>query len=102
MIPQRAAIGQRSAGGGRARVASWRGERMDGGDAQGPWRGVIAEGEWAGWSQWGNDPFEMHAGPFFRRLREDGSIVCAFKAEKKHMNGSGFMHGGCLMTFADF
>jgi uncharacterized protein (TIGR00369 family) len=75
---------------------------MDGGDAQGPWRGVIAEGEWAGWSQWGNDPFEMHAGPFFRRKGQDGSIVCAFRAEKKHMNGSGFMHGGCLMTFADF
>jgi uncharacterized protein (TIGR00369 family) len=75
---------------------------MDGGDAQGPWRQEIAEGEWAGWTQWGNDPFEMHAGPFFRRKRADGSIVCAFRAEKKHMNGGGFMHGGCLMTFADF
>ena len=28
--------------------------------------------------------------------------VCAFLAEKKHMNGGEFMHGGCVMTFADF
>ena len=28
--------------------------------------------------------------------------VCAFRAEARHMNGMGGMHGGCLMTFADF
>ena len=32
----------------------------------------------------------------------DGRKVCAFRAERKHMNGGGFMHGGCVMTFADF
>ncbi|HMO43187.1 MAG TPA: PaaI family thioesterase, partial [Phenylobacterium sp.] len=32
----------------------------------------------------------------------DGTFCCAFRAEKKHMNGGGFMHGGCIMTFADF
>jgi uncharacterized protein (TIGR00369 family) len=76
---------------------------MDGGDTQAPGpRDTITEGEWAGWSTWGDDPFESHAGPYYRRVREDGRVVCAFRAEKKHMNGGGFMHGGCLMTFADY
>ena len=42
----------------------------------------ITEGEWAGWLQWQSDAFEQRAGP-------------------EHMNGGGFMHGGCLLTFAD-
>jgi uncharacterized protein (TIGR00369 family) len=76
---------------------------MDGGETQAPGpREIISEGEWAGWSTWGDDPFETHAGPYYRRVREDGGVVCAFRAEKKHMNGGGFMHGGCLMTFADY
>jgi len=36
------------------------------------------------------------------RREEDGSYLCAFRAEAKHMNGASSMHGGCLMTFADF
>ncbi len=61
----------------------------------------ITEGEWAGWSNWQHDAFEQHAGPFYERRDADG-VVCAFRAERRHMNGGGFMHGGCLMTFADF
>ena len=64
---------------------------------------VVTEGEWAGWSQYpGGDPFEDLAGPFYCRIDETGERVCAFRAEKKHMNGGMFMHGGCVMTFADF
>ncbi|HWA62128.1 MAG TPA: PaaI family thioesterase [Caulobacteraceae bacterium] len=75
---------------------------MDGGDAQTPWpRELITDGEWAGWTIWSSDPFELHAGPFYTKRDETG-VVCAFKAERKHMNGGGFMHGGCLMTFADY
>lgn len=76
---------------------------MDGGDAQAPWpREVITHGDWAGWSLWSSDPFELHAGPFYSRKGDDGRVICAFRAERKHMNGGGFMHGGCLMTFADY
>src|SRR5579863_5136204 len=76
---------------------------MDGGDTQAPWGPQeIAEGEWAGWRAWSSDPFETLAGPFYARRGEDGRMVCAFKAERKHMNGMGFMHGGCLLTFADY
>lgn len=64
---------------------------------------TVTEGEWAGWSCYpGGDPYEDLAGPFYFRTREDGVPVCAFRAEHKHMNGGMFMHGGCVMTFADF
>ena len=76
---------------------------MDGSDAEHNWSPkTAAAGDWEGWSQWSSDAFEVHAGPFYSRRREDGSVVCAFRSEAKHMNGGGFMHGGCLLTFADY
>jgi acyl-coenzyme A thioesterase PaaI-like protein len=64
---------------------------------------VLTEGEWAGWNWYpGGDPYEDLAGPFYCRIDETGQRVCAFRAERKHMNGGMFMHGGCVMTFADF
>ncbi len=62
---------------------------------------LVTEGEWAGWSVWDSDAFEQNAGPFYEKVEADGSTVSAFRAEQRHMNGAGFMHGGCLMTFAD-
>ena len=45
--------------------------------------------------------FNLHAGPFYR-LADDGETRrFAFVAAQKHMNGSGTVHGGLLMTFAD-
>jgi uncharacterized protein (TIGR00369 family) len=65
-------------------------------------KALITEGEWAGWYYLpGDDPFEDNSGPFYFRHDEKGP-VCAFRAEDRHMNGGGFMHGGCMMTFADF
>ena len=76
---------------------------MDGGEGEtGSPRRQITEGPWAGWSIWSGDAFELHAGPFYSRKDAEGRPVCAFRAEAKHMNGGGFMHGGCLMTFADY
>jgi acyl-coenzyme A thioesterase PaaI-like protein len=64
---------------------------------------TVTEGEWAGWSHYpGGDPFEDLAGPFYWRNDPDGTRRCAFRAEPKHMNGGGFLHGGCVMTFADY
>tara|TARA_R110002110_G_scaffold179197_7_gene384599 strand:- start:163 stop:606 length:444 start_codon:yes stop_codon:yes gene_type:complete len=60
-------------------------------------------GRFAGYQSWdGHDPFEDHAGPFFFRTHEDGSVTCAFEARAQHCNGGGFLHGGMLMTFADY
>lgn len=63
---------------------------------------TIESGEWAGWTNWPDEPFEHDtAGPFYFRIDEQGPVA-AFRAERKHMNGANVMHGGCLMTFADF
>jgi uncharacterized protein (TIGR00369 family) len=78
---------------------------MDGGEETfyGSTLTVVKQGEWAGWSYYpGGDPFEDLAGPFYWKTGDDGRPVCAFRPERKHMNGGGFMHGGCIMTFADF
>ena len=63
----------------------------------------VTEGPWVGWRWWGDaDPYESLVGPFYYRLDPDGRARCAFRAETRHMNAAGFMHGGCLMSFADF
>ncbi len=63
---------------------------------------LVTDGEWAGWSCYpGGDPFEDLAGTFYFRDTPEGP-VCAFRAERKHLNGGGFLHGGLVMTFADF
>ena len=76
---------------------------MDGGNEVIGGPRLIESGDWAGWRTWsGLDPFEDQSGPFYFREGEDGRVTTAFLAEPKHMNGGGFMHGGCMMTFADF
>ncbi|HJW40497.1 MAG TPA: PaaI family thioesterase [Rhizomicrobium sp.] len=45
--------------------------------------------------------FNLHAGPVWR-LAADGELRrFALVIADKHMNGSGAVHGGLLMTFAD-
>ena len=63
---------------------------------------VGTEGEFAGWYTWTRDAFETHTGPFWHRMEDDGTIRCAFRVEKKHLNGSKNVHGGCFMSFADY
>ena len=63
---------------------------------------VETEGEFAGWRTWTRDNFETHTGPFWHRIDENGEVQCVFRVEKKHLNGSGNVHGGCFMTFADY
>ncbi len=63
---------------------------------------TVAEGEFAGWLTFPGEPFEHGlVGPFHLRREEDG-WACAFRAERRHMNAGGAVHGGCLMAFADF
>ncbi|MDP1632920.1 MAG: PaaI family thioesterase [Caulobacter sp.] len=76
---------------------------MDGGNETPGGPELVTDGPWAGWRTWRNgDPFEDQSGPFYFREEDGGVIRCGFRAETKHMNGGGFMHGGCMMTFADF
>ena len=62
----------------------------------------ITEGEFAGWKTWTSDWFETSNGPFYFRDEPDGSILTRFIAQKRHLNAGGAVHGGCLLTFADF
>jgi uncharacterized protein (TIGR00369 family) len=63
---------------------------------------TVETGEFAGWTTYDlKDTFDQTVGPFYFRADPDGSMRCAFRAEQKHMNAGGRMHGGCLMTFAD-
>jgi len=46
------------------------------------------------------DPFEIYVGPVF----EQGGVGAkrfAFRADERHLNRRGVVHGGMLMTFAD-
>lgn len=69
--------------------------------AGGPVR--LTEGPFAGWWTWstGADPYETEIGPFCFR-EENGAPRCAFLPARRHLNGGGFIHGGALMSFADF
>jgi uncharacterized protein (TIGR00369 family) len=60
------------------------------------------KGDWAGWQISQCDPYERLSGPFYCRRDENGTLQTAFRVENKHLNNSGFVHGGCLMAFADF
>ena len=64
---------------------------------------IEAPGRLSGYETWdGHDPFEDHAGPFYFRQHPDGRVTSAFEAKPHHCNGGGFLHGGLLLTFADF
>ncbi|PZA13443.1 PaaI family thioesterase [Rhodopseudomonas palustris] len=63
---------------------------------------TATEGEFAGWRTWTRDTFESHNGPFWHRIDDDGRVRCAFRVDKKHLNGMKAVHGGCFMTFADY
>jgi uncharacterized protein (TIGR00369 family) len=47
------------------------------------------------------DPAEDHIGPFYFKKADDRWRF-AFVAETKHCNAFNMIHGGVLMTFADF
>ena len=49
------------------------------------------------------DPAEDHIGPFYYAPKESSEVgVYGFKLKDHHCNAMGSVHGGVLMTFADF
>lgn len=62
----------------------------------------VTQGEWAGWCHWEPvDDFEEHSGPFYCKP-EGAGFLCGFRPDAKNRNGGGNIHGGALMTFADY
>ncbi|HZQ00718.1 MAG TPA: PaaI family thioesterase [Reyranella sp.] len=52
------------------------------------------------------DPFEDHTGPFYFKVegdaRKPGSVHCVLPTEPRHANYAGGVHGGAILTFADY
>jgi acyl-coenzyme A thioesterase 13 len=65
---------------------------------------TLREGPFAGWQTWGEggDPYETLLGPFCFREAGPDKMDVAFLPDKRHLNGGGALHGGALMSFADF
>lgn len=62
----------------------------------------MTEGPWTDWYHFEPaDPFEDHAGPFYCREDERG-MVCGWVPGAHNANAGGNIHGGALMTFADY
>jgi len=56
-----------------------------------------------GYQLWGDeDPYESMVGPFYMKENGDGTYRSAFYSERRHVNTSGALHGGLLMSFADY
>ncbi|MEH6402019.1 MAG: PaaI family thioesterase [Sneathiella sp.] len=45
--------------------------------------------------------FAMRNGPYFEKTIDENTMIRAFRADERHMNGLNFVHGGMLMSFAD-
>lgn len=62
----------------------------------------VTEGPWQGWLHFEpSDAFEDYTGPFYCRPEGD-TLICGFIPEPKNANAGGSVHGGALMTFADY
>ena len=52
------------------------------------------------------DPFENHIGPFYYLVageaRQAGSVHCVLPTHERHGNYAGGVHGGGILTFADY
>ena len=63
-----------------------------------PGEGALSDYETlVGW-----DPFEDTAGPMYESRKNVEPKGCAMVLEPKHCNTAGIVHGGLLMTFADY
>jgi acyl-coenzyme A thioesterase PaaI-like protein len=48
-----------------------------------------------------HDPFEAYVGPLFERTEADGSRIFSFIVDERHVDETGAVHEGMMMTFAD-
>lgn len=62
----------------------------------------VTAGKFAGWQQLSDVNFNEHVGPFYHRINEDGKVHCAFPTKRKTLNNNNVVHGGALLTFADY
>ena len=63
---------------------------------------IVSDGPYEGWEHVPHEPFNDTAGPFYHRRTADGSLLFGFTPLEKASNKMGIVHGGCLLTFADY
>jgi uncharacterized protein (TIGR00369 family) len=51
---------------------------------------------------WTGDNCEDHTGPFFFNVVDEKKVETAFRIKAQNCNGHKSVHGGVLMTFADY
>jgi len=62
----------------------------------------IHDGDFAGWQRAEpGDTFNGLIGAYYYQTDDPANVKVAFRAEKRHLNGGGTVHGGCLLTLAD-
>jgi len=49
----------------------------------------------------GHAAFATRNGPYFEKIIDAETVIRAFRADERHLNGVNFVHGGMLMSFAD-
>ena len=67
-------------------------------------RETITTGELAGWTRWRREPdgrFASLLGDFYFREAAGGGVECRMETDRRHSNGLGYIHGGCIMSFID-
>ncbi|HVZ29017.1 MAG TPA: PaaI family thioesterase [Asticcacaulis sp.] len=63
---------------------------------------TVTSGVFAGWVLADiNDNFNALVGPYYYQADDPAKVKVGFQAEKRHLNGGGSVHGGCLLTLAD-
>jgi uncharacterized protein (TIGR00369 family) len=68
------------------------------------WPKPVTEGPFAGWMAWipAPDPFEQLTGQYYFKYLDERVVLSGVMVERKHLNGSGAVHGGMIMSFVDF
>ncbi|EGF89702.1 uncharacterized domain 1 domain protein [Asticcacaulis biprosthecium C19] len=63
---------------------------------------TVTEGPFAGWKRAEpGDTFNGLIGAYYYDTSDPTRVKVGFQAEKRHLNGGGSVHGGCLLTLAD-
>ena len=66
-------------------------------------RETMTTGDLAGWTRWRREPdgrFASMLGDFYFREAGNG-VECRMETDRRHSNGMGYIHGGCIMSFID-
>jgi acyl-coenzyme A thioesterase 13 len=63
---------------------------------------LIKDPDLEGWNQVPlHDGYVNLIGPYYVKTNDLGHTQTAFRAQARHLNGGGSVHGGCLLSLAD-